>query len=379
MDLFFSRDCAEGGGPTVELPSPLLDASDVAVLFAAAAVGATFEEADGWAVEVEGWVVVPVGLLKSEGAGTFVDAGVELAGVLPPPKLGNIDEPVLKVAEVPAPAVEVGAEDAAVVEEDVAPPRLGMLNPPELPPPRALDPVFADANKPFGASVAAGTVLLSVFNGCATWGDAGVVPILKAGGLLAGVAEGVVLPMFPNKDVFGVTCVPWPDWAAPPNRPELDGAEDNGAEMFFLASAGAALLPNPLKRPEPPELVPNGFAALKLGTPGLNILGVEDVEGAACFGANSDDDPVFVPPWDDWALNRLLPGGGPAGVVEGRENVLFGAGVAAGVADPIYVGLALSWAWAVFLELECCTNLEYFQMKKTEWRSQEFLRLMHQY
>ncbi len=51
--------------------------------------------------------------------------------------------------------------------------------------------------------------------------DEGVVPKLKAGGLLAGVDAGVVLPA-PNKDGFGVACdvcVPnVPDPAAAPKR-----------------------------------------------------------------------------------------------------------------------------------------------------------------
>lgn len=50
-----------------------------------------------------------------------------------------------------------------------------------------------------------------------------MVPRLKAGGLLAGVDDGVVLPML-NKDGFDVACVVCvpdvPDAAAPPNRLE---------------------------------------------------------------------------------------------------------------------------------------------------------------
>jgi hypothetical protein len=50
---------------------------------------------------------------------------------------------------------------------------------------------------------------------------AGVVPRLKAGGLLAGVAAGVVLPVL-NKDGFGVACVACapdvPDAAPVPKR-----------------------------------------------------------------------------------------------------------------------------------------------------------------
>jgi hypothetical protein len=54
------------------------------------------------------------------------------------------------------------------------------------------------------------------------WDDA---PRLNNGGLLAGVAEGVLLPRLPpprlpNNVDFGVSCVPCvPDFAAPENRP----------------------------------------------------------------------------------------------------------------------------------------------------------------
>lgn len=66
-----------------------------------------------------------------------------------------------------------------------------------------------------------------------------------------------------------------------------------------MASAGAALLPNPLKRLELPGEVPGGFAALEFGAAEPNIFGVEDVEGAADFAVpKSDDAPVFAPVWE---------------------------------------------------------------------------------
>lgn len=203
---------------------------DVAVVFPAAAAGAVV-------VDVAGWVVVPAGLLKSEDAGALVDVVAALAGVLRPLRFENIDGPEVEAVVVPALAAVVEVPDAGVAEAGVAPPSLGKLNPPELPPPAALDPVFADENLLLGASVAAGAGLLpfrlrgfaEVVAGCDEAGcvEAGVVPRLKVGGLLAGVAEGVAPPRFPNKDGFGVACVPCvPDWAAPPKRPGPDGAGD---------------------------------------------------------------------------------------------------------------------------------------------------------
>ena len=79
----------------------------------------------------------------------------------------------------------------------------------------------------------------------------------------------------------------------------------------------------------PPKLKPpEGFAA------GVapNRLGVEDdvvAAGAAGFAPPNKED---VPPLA-WVFcpNRLPPGGAPAGVVEGRSDVLFVAGVAVDV------------------------------------------------
>lgn len=108
--------------------------------------------------------------------------------------------------------------------------------------------------------------------------------------------------------------------------------------MLLLASAGASFFPK-LKRSDPPGVVPEGFAAVELGVAAPNkVDGVED-EVVAGFAAppNSEGVPELAPAPDgaDWPPNKLLPGGGPAGVVEGKERVLFGAGVAAGVDDPV--------------------------------------------
>lgn len=128
-------------------------------------------------------------------------------------------------------------------------------------------------------------------------------PRLNAG-LLAGVAAGVVLPKL-NKDALGVACGP----ASPPR---------------MLGCADASFLPKP-NEPRPPAA---GWAKVELaGVPPNN--GVEDVAGLALppnrEGAELAAVPVFP--------NKLVPGGGPAGVVDGSAKVLLGAGVAAGVED----------------------------------------------
>ena len=105
--------------------------------------------------------------------------------------------------------------------------------------------------------------------------------------------------------------------------------------VLLLALAEASLLPNPPKMLEPPGVLASGVAALEGGAAEPNMFGAEDVEGAAGFVAPNKDVPDVAPGWVGWLPNRLLPGGGPAGVVEGRAKVLFGAGVWAGVDDPV--------------------------------------------
>lgn len=164
------------------------------------------------AVDAGGWEVAPEGLLNSEDVGAPVDAAAELAGVLPPPRVGNGDGPEVAVVVAVPPAAVFEAAEVAAVEAGVFPPSLGKLKPAELPPPAALDVVFADENRPLGASEADAADLSppkprrleEVEPGCDA---AGAPPRLKVGALLAGVAEGVVLPRVPNKD-FDVACVP---------------------------------------------------------------------------------------------------------------------------------------------------------------------------
>lgn len=125
--------------------------------------------------------------------------------------------------------------------------------------------------------------------------------------LFAGVAAGVVLPKL-NKDGLGVAC----GAASPPG---------------MLGFAAASLLPKPPKALAPAVV---GCAGVEVAAPNNDV---EDVAGFAAppnrEGAEVAGVAAGVVP------NRLFPGGGPAGVVEGREKVLLGAGVAAGVEDAV--------------------------------------------
>lgn len=83
-------------------------------------------------------------------------------------------------------------------------------------------------------------------------------------------------------------------------------------------------VPAPPKTPVVGVEAPAGLAPNKLGVPAD--------AGAAGFEAAPPNKPpscVLPPAWGV-CPNRLGPGGGPAGVVEGRKDVLFVAGVAVG-------------------------------------------------
>jgi hypothetical protein len=152
---------------------------------------------------------------------------------------------------------------------------------------------------------------------------------------------GVVLFRPPNKpEALGVSGVLAAGaLLAPPKRPL--GAGDAGVVLF--ASAEAPALPPP-NRFDVGAVLPRGFAAVPNG------LGVPVVGVAAALAPPKRVEPAEAPAlgWLFWppnrpvpddaggfcALKRLLPGGGPAGVVDGREKVLFVAGVAAG-AEPV--------------------------------------------
>jgi len=320
MDLFFRRDCADGAGPAVEAASPLWPA-----LFPLVAPGAgvgcevVLDDAAG--------ASLPAGLLNRLGVApdVVVVAAPKAADVvLPPPKplprLGNkdvFDDAV--VVGAPLVAVVVAPVVAAVLAGAAG---LGKLKPP---------PVDAGVEAPAGenrlgaaepddAALFPPRLRPEVAVGCVEAGAADVVPRLKPPNGFAGVEDGVLLPSPPNSPPAGLeagaSCEAGAD-GPPPNRPP-EGVDAGAAGLF--ASPEAPVFPPRLKPPE-------GFAA-DCPEAAPKRPGVEDAEVAAGFWPNSED----VPPLD-WLFwpNRLPPGGAPAGVVEGRKDVLFAAGVAVGV------------------------------------------------
>jgi hypothetical protein len=228
-----------------------------------------------------------------------------LAGVVP---VGVLTAGLLKRLRPELPP----AAGALGVEEPAAPNRLGVgaaedvaaLSPPAVP-------------KPPSEGVA---------DGCEA---AGVdPPRLNVGGLLAGVVLGRPPPNNPVAGL-GVSCeLGVADGAAPPKRPAGVGGV---ADLFASLEA-----PAPPNRPLVGVEAPAGLAPNKLGVPA--------VAGFAAPPNRPDPVCVLPPVWllcppneraDEaagvWPPNRLDPGGGPAGVVEGSMDVLFAAGVAAGV------------------------------------------------
>lgn len=117
-----------------------------------------------------------------------------------------------------------------------------------------------------------------------------------------------------NKEFLVVACGP-----APP------AGALGCAGVLLLASLDASLL-----LPKPPKGLAPVVACVGVepGAAPPKRFGVDDVD--AGFAAPLKRDGVVLFPDPAWP-NKLVPGGGPAGVVEGREKVLFGAGVAAGV------------------------------------------------
>lgn len=251
---------------------------------------------------------------NNDGAPLVAVAAVPLAVVVEAPLAGVAD------AGVPAPSSFLKRVEAGV-DGFAAPNRLGVAAAAEAaglslsPPPRL---------KPPNEGVAAGCE------------DAGCVagvdpPRLNAGGLLAGVLDR---PPPPKRlpAGLGVPCELAPAAGAAPKRPGVEGA------ALLLASLAAA---PPLNRLVVGVDAPAGLAP--------NKLDVVPDAGAAGFEAAFP--PKRLPPVVplDWLLfppsekvdagagvcpNKFEPGGGPAGVVEGREKVLLGAGVAAGVEEP---------------------------------------------
>lgn len=326
MDLFFKRDCADGAGPAVEPANPLLAASLDALappgVVAAVAVVAEV-------VDVGGWEAGAAGLLPrpkiEEGAAALDVAVAELAGVPAPP--------------APLVVVVVAAGAAPLVVEKERSPVVPIPEPPEA--------GFLGANKPVDALGGAGLagvppkprMVPEEVLGCDEAGGAGagVVPSPNDGALLAGVDAGVVLLRLENR--VGVDCAPCvPDWAAPPKR--VEGVVDGCAVVLLFTSDCASVLPKN-ESPEPPVAPPGGLGVADAEGVVPNRFDVEDAEVVAGLLRPENRDevpelaPVPVPDWDGWAPNKLVPGGGPAGVVEGREMVFVGAGVAAGVEEGV--------------------------------------------
>jgi hypothetical protein len=285
-----------------------------------------------WAVDVDG-AVVEAGLAPPNRPGVAPVAGVaaEEAGVaeLPPPRDGNSD--VVGVSLVVAPLVAVlaaplGVAVLAGVAGGLPKPKAG-LSPAEA---LGVDPALP--NRPPEAGAAEDVAGLSADG----WEAAGV-PRLKAGVLLA----GVVLFRPPNKpEGLGVSGVLAAGALLPPPKRPL-GAGDAG--VVLLASAEAPALPPP-NRVDAGAVLPRGFAGAPNGldVPVVGVAAalappkrVEPAEAPELGWLLPPNKPVPDDAWGFWALKRLLPGGGPAGVVDGREKVLFVAGVAAGV-EPIW-------------------------------------------
>ena len=238
-------------------------------------------------------------------------AGVELVGVLISGFLNRLDE---ELSPAVGPAADWARNRPDVgVAEDVA--VLSLSPPPKLKPPKD----GADA----GCEAA----------GC----DAGVdPPRVKPGGLLAGVV--LERPAPPNSPPagLGVSCeLGVAAGAAPPNNP----AEAGGVALLFAS----------FEPPAPPKSPVVGVEAPAGLAPPNRFDVVPEAGAAAGFDKALPNRPLEVPL--DWVFcappkekplegagacpNMPDPGGGPAGVVEGREKVLLGAGVAAGVEEPV--------------------------------------------
>jgi hypothetical protein len=212
MLLFFRRDCDDGGGPAVELASPpVVDAPVPVVPVVALSVGAgSVVEVD---VEAVGCAVVVAGLApKRFGvADVVVPAAEDVGADVAPPRLPKSVEVGALVVVVPLLAAVVVAPAVAfvLVGVDV----VGLFAPNNvLPPVDAPGVAPIPANKLLvGAADDVGGLLpprlKPVIAGACDEdaGGAGVGPRLNVGALLAGVADGVLLPNPPNGFGLGVS------------------------------------------------------------------------------------------------------------------------------------------------------------------------------
>lgn len=138
---------------------------------------------------------------------------------LPPPRLGNSDGVDAVVVVAP------GVVEAGLLEPNKLPAEAPALDiaPPNRPPVGAAEDVAPENKLLVGAAGGVAAALFppnppspprlkedaEVAEGCEEAGCAAdVAPMLNAGGLLAGVDEGVVLPRLPNSGGLGVAWVP---------------------------------------------------------------------------------------------------------------------------------------------------------------------------
>lgn len=148
----------------------------------------------------------------------------------------------------------------------------------------------------------------------ACWPEVGVDPKPSGDGLFVGVEFARL-----NKEDFDPAEVVCP---APPPNMLLLVAGEGCAGVLVVVSEPPAVLPKlkPLPEPPAPENRPEE---------GVDVAG-----GFAAPPNKLPPVPDVVPDCEERLPKTLFPGGGPAGVVEGRNEVLLGAGVAAGVDDP---------------------------------------------
>ena len=273
-------------------------------------------------------VVPEVGAAEDAGVAELVPAapnndGAPLVAVVAVPLAPVVAAPLAGVADVGVPAPSSFLKSAeAGVDGFAAPNRLGVAAAEEAaglslsPPPKL---------KPPSDGVAAGCEAAD----CVAGVDP---PRLNAGGLLAGVLDRPPPPKRPPAGL-GVSCELAPAAGAAPKRPGVEGA----ALLFALLAPAP-----PPNRPVVGVDAPAGLAPNKLDV-------VPDAGAAGFEAAFPPNRPPPAAPLD-WLLfpprekvdagagvcpNKPEPGGGPAGVVEGREKVLLGAGVAAGVEEPV--------------------------------------------
>lgn len=299
---------------------------------AGAVVGAGFAAAPpkrppvGAAAEEDGVAaLVPAAPNSDEGAAAGVEAVAPLVAVVVAPVAGvellgaEASESFLKRL--------VGAAAGALgVDEPAAPNRLGVGAAEEV---AALSLAAPPRLNPPNEGVAAGCEEA----GCAAGVDP---PRLKEGGLLAGVVLGRALP--PNSPPLGLGVSCEPVAAAGVAAPKSPGVE--GAALLLASFEPAA----PPKRPVVGVEAPAGLAPNKLdvvpdaGAAGFeaalpNKLGVLPPVWPVCPPREKPVEAAGVCP------NRFEPpGGGPAGVVDGRAKVLFAAGVAEGVDEAAVSG-----------------------------------------